>query len=372
MPGGAILSNISTLMFVYGNLNNLGRAQRAIKAIQKISVVTVFSNGDKLDGVNNVIFKSKMKRNIFKYFDIVLNFVKQFNNSEYAIYYANDFHSALPMLLLKKWRKSILIYDAYELYIPIKGEPWNLYLSFFHLFEKEIINKSDLIFCAHQKRAELMKDYYGLKETPIAISNVSKLQLSQKYQSHELDAFFAKEGKTIVYAGVLNIDRELEKLIKSVATLSPMYKLLVVGDGPDYMNLRSIAESYDNLEFYFTGKIPYNELGSVLSRCDVGYVYYPTDSLNNTYCAPNKVYEYSSVNLPMLGNRNESLISMVSDSNYPIGYCSDNFEEALEKINDSYDVYVANTYIFNTNNDWSVFENIIINKVSNCISNRSK
>ncbi len=65
------------------------------------------------------------------------------------------------------------------------------------------------------------------------------------------------------------------------------------------------------------GQISTIELYSVLQFCDYGIISYANIDLNNTYCAPNKLYEYAALRLPMLTTNQDLFIETFN--NYKIG-----------------------------------------------------
>ena len=65
-----------------------------------------------------------------------------------------------------------------------------------------------------------------------------------------------------------------------------------------------IVDKYKNItsKLVYIGNIPAPSHLIFTSMAHVGILSYNDDSLNNLYCAPNKIFEYSYYGLPMLGN----------------------------------------------------------------------
>ena len=77
------------------------------------------------------------------------------------------------------------------------------------------------------------------------------------------------------------------------------------------------------------GKVERLELYYLLKKSCAGIISYGFDDLNNTYCAPNKLYEYSFFNLPMLTTK--QILFYKTFQNYPIGLVVDtNFNFLIE------------------------------------------
>ena len=91
-------------------------------------------------------------------------------------------------------------------------------------------------------------------------------------------------------------------------------------------------------------------MGSILSRCDIGFVHYPVDILNNIYCASNKIYEYASVGLPILANENPTVKEILDGAH--IGLATKDFTEGLRQLIDAFKAYKGNCIKFSRENPW--------------------
>ena len=271
------------------------------------------------------------------------------------IVYCHDYYSAILAYLLLCTRYSgKIVYDAHELMIPEEGRG-DRRLMFFYWFEKRIVKKVDLLVCASKQRAEIMQNHYGLKSTPTVVPNISQLEINDDDLDtsniiSSLDGFFKKEGQTVVYAGVVTTSRRINELFDAVVATADKCKLLIVGDGDALPSLKQNAVRHPELSVAFTGKVPYKCLGSILSRCDIGFLYYPIDTLNNIYCASNKIYEYASVELPMLANENPTVKRILDKEQ--IGISTGDFKYGLRVLVNESKVYKNNCTIFTKHNQW--------------------
>ena len=358
------------LMFVYNDLTTDARVQRSLDTLKQAFDITILSIGEPFehDGIKNVVLNSSKTR-MHKYFAIARQVITYGKKHQFEYLYLHDYYSCIPGLRLHKKHKTI--YDAHELIIGTKQFPAPRREKFFGFFEKLIVGRVELIICADGKRAEMMRDYYKLKDTPYVVPNYSELPIDEDYSfSPDLIEFFNDKRKTLVYAGALTSGRNIEKIILSAAQLTSEYKVLVVGDGGEKTKLEKIASGCNGLKYMFTGSVPYKHLGSILKRCDVGYLSYPMTNLNNIYCAPNKIYEYASVELPMICNDNPNLISIVGASRIGVCVtekgkegCSRSIEEALELLHQDYDTYKNNIQTFRKENSWAIISEKYLSKV---------
>lgn len=355
-----MLDKKKILMYVYGDITTDARVQRAANALSNNFDVTVLSHdkGKKVeDGAyRNILLKGWSGHPFLTTLGTVWNAYKLVKRERPDCVYCHDYYSSLlcRLLLNKKYCKRI-IYDAHELIIPEEGHPMDSRQRIYYKLEKSIVKKVDLVISASRERSEMMKQHYNLSTTPLAINNISQLTISDGSPTKEtlksLEAFFAKPGVTVVYAGVVTKSRRIGQLLDAVISLAPMFKLLVVGNGDALGDLRQKAESVPELVSAFTGAVPYKSLGAILSRCDIGFLYYPVDTLNNTYCASNKIYEYASVGLPMLANENPTVKQILEKT--LIGLSNDNFAEGLQIISAEVEKYKNNCLLFTQKNQWS-------------------
>ena len=356
------------IMYVYGDITTDARVNRAANALADEFDVTVISTNFgkevKDDKYKNILIGSAstglryLFQNIYEAYRII-------KRETPNCVYCHDYYSSLLAYLLKSRQCcKYLIYDAHELIIPESGVR-DRRLAFFHFFEKRIINKVDKVICANEERGELMKDHYHLKTQPVVVRNISQLLISTDSQTlrilESLDEFFSKPGPVVVYAGVVTKNRRITELATAVSSLAPKYKLLIVGKGDALEAIKSITDANPQLVAAFTGAVPYKALGAILSRCDVGFVYYPVNTLNNIYCASNKIYEYASVALPMISNINPTIQKQLEINH--IGVSSDNYSYALNEIFNTLDDYKKSCENYTVANPWQHEATKLLNEV---------
>lgn len=345
------------VMYVYGNIQTDARVKRAAKALaSKYDLVLLSTDCGievKDDGYRNILLNCASS-GLKGYSRSVCEALKVIKCEKPDILYAHDYYSALLVRLLlgRKYCKKI-VYDAHELIIPEEGHS-DARMKFFYKMEKAIVHKVDLLVCASQERAVIMTNHYQLKESPLVVDNISYLlkdyDLTNLPSFEELIQFFSDPIPTIVYAGVVTKSRRIGSLLDYALQSAPAVKLLVVGKGDALDEMKEKAARQTKLCYCFPGAVPYEALGAILKRCDVGYLYYPIDTMNNINCASNKIYEYASVGLPMVANENPTVKRILTDGK--IGVASDFIGDAFEQVISSLDKYKANCAAFVEANSW--------------------
>lgn len=158
-------------------------------------------------------------------------------------------------------------------------------------------------------RAHIMKSRYAMKSTPIVLPNRSELNLDGFLPSDEakrniekLDKIHADGKKILLYMGGINKERPLAPLLLGVSTL-PNCIVAIMGRKSEYLN--ELEKQFPNKFVYIGSYLPPEHL-LVASHCDIGILNYESinqqQGLNAIFCAPNKIYEYTGVGMPVLGN----------------------------------------------------------------------
>ena len=353
------MTNKKMIMYVYNDITTDARVQRAANALAFDFDLTLISTqkGKKIEDSNykNILVGGALT-GLWGILETIWVSWRIIRRQHPVVVYCHDYYSAILafMLIITRYSGRI-VYDAHELIIPEDGRI-DKRLKFFYWFEKQIVKKVDLLVCASERRGDIMQKHYGLKSKPFVVPNISQLDIYDNDPDtanilSTLKDFFSKDGLTIVYAGVVTSSRKINELFDAVLSIADKCKLLIVGDGEALNLLKEKSAEHPELYVTFTGKVPYKSLGSILSRCDIGFLYYPVDTFNNIYCASNKIYEYASVGLPMLANDNPTIKQSLEEAQ--IGISTSNFKEGLLFLAEKSKMFKNNCITFTINNQWN-------------------
>lgn len=362
------------LMIVYNNYDRDARVQRAVAALSQsydIKVLSIGVNSNE-NGSNSIQLKLSNKSNITNYLQFIYKTIRYSKNKKFDIIYAHDFYGAFLLLyFLKKKNSKKYIYDAHELYIPNNNDQFTMRDRIFYFFEKLAIKKADLVICAQEKRADIMQKHFGLKTKPVVIRNISYFQNASNSIpiniTQNCKLFFDINAISIVYAGVITETRRINDLVDAVDELGFKYKLLIIGDGDYYEYLNNKITKTGNKNILLIPGMPYKFLANILKKCDIGYLYYPNKGLNNIYCAPNKIFEYASIGLPMISFYNPTLSEVFNT--YNIGLVGDDIKGSIEKISNDLLIYKNKLDIFVNSNKWSDEANKLLNSINSLFVN---
>lgn len=167
----------------------------------------------------------------------------------------------------------------------------------------KVIHNAAAVVLPEYNRASLYQVWFSLKERPFVLPNIPAfLPDADELEGLELkysDQLEPIKGKTIIlYQGHIGGGRDLSSFAQAVQELGEGYVLLLVGK--DYgvlKDLRKLCDRICHIDF-----LPAPDYLLFTRQAHVGILSYDPTSENNVFCAPNKLFEYASYGVPMIGN----------------------------------------------------------------------
>lgn len=268
----------------------------------------------------------RLYRKIFREIKIRKNITQDINNIPHDILWIIHEKTSVKIANVIKNKKYIL--SIYEL----RDEDERLRNKLM-----PIIKKAEVSVVCEYNRGQIMRTWFKLTESPLVLPN--KPFNHPRVRNQPLEIKLPNE-KIILYQGILGPDRNLDVLCETIEEM-PDYKLLLMGGESQY--LRSLLKKYPRTEYIGHIKSPFHL--NVTSHAYIGIVTYEYFSLNNIYCAPNKIWEYSGFGIPMLANEIPGLLYTIGHHNAGICTNTNNKEcikKAIQKIDNNYEDYKIN------------------------------
>lgn len=363
----------------FGNVLNDGRVLRSIESLSKIYDLDIYSlekdalNTKNKRFISNFIFTNNTLGKA-KHLSFAIQVFLKLLFKKYDAIYFHDFLTLLAASLILRLKKTHIIYDAHELIIEDSEDSnFSTYGKLWRNLERTLINKFTLIITANEERAEIMRKFYKTDLNIHVVRNLCEVSLKNGITNNK-----ATKPFKIVYQGAINSDRGLDWLFHFFSQLNNEdIQLVLVGDGSDRVRLEALSDKLNiKNKVNFLGKISRVELYQELLSCHLGVISYNFKGLNVKYCAPNKIYEYTQMGIPVISTPQKSVYNEIEHNE--IGFCvthneieSLKFNESVkrfEQIRYNYSTLLKNAEIFSKINSWEAESNSFINKVKEVLN----
>lgn len=264
---------------------------------------------------------------------------------------------------LKEYNKSdtLFWFGTAETVIPMKGllRGKKYIVTLLELLDESyfkrkllhgIIENAYKVTCCEETRAYIVKYWYHLNELPTVFHNKPYEQIVDRrvkptnvITKKIIDEI--KDDNVIIYQGYIQNTEELCEIAKALKENKNNYKFVLMGMDK-YNSFEKVKKIYDNTVFYSYVPAPLHL--EITSYAKIGILFYRPTILNNVFCAPNKIFEYSGFGIPMLGNNIPGLKNTigVSGAGECIELTKENVKNALKKIENNYDGYSNNSIAF--------------------------
>ena len=252
-----------------------------------------------------------------------------------------------------------------------KINKYNYYLQLHELLDKYpmriniikyIITKKTKVIVPSQARAYLSKILYSLDELPNVLPNKPFTNTYNDNYHYEMDIvkkikLLKLNNKLIIlYQGVIDSSRPLNNIVSAISNYDNIEIILMGRVINNYLaTLKELNKDLIHIDYILS---PLHL--EITKYADIGILTYSSDSFNNIYCAPNKIWEYSNFGIPMLCSTLPCLNDMIDK--YSNGESCN-----LESINDIVIAInkITNNYKFYSKNSLAFFDSCNMNKILN-------
>lgn len=294
-------------------------------------------------------FTDKVIRHIYYPVKYHQEVKKLLNETQYDLLWVIHEHTLLEFQNVLKGLKYIVsFYELNDHDMP-----------FIEKTQKGVQNAMHVISCEYN-RSCIMRVWYHLNYTPSVIPN----KPFSHPRTRNIPCQFSeqlKNKKIIIFQGYIQKTRNIDKLCEAVKDM-PEYTLVLMGGG-DEVYINELKTRYSNL--FFTGFVNPPHHLDITSYARIGIVKYDHIYLDHSFCAPNKIWEYSGFGIPTLGNDLPGLEYTIGQAG--AGLCV-NFDDvvAIKKgivdIERNYDEMSENAVKFYESFDLKTSLNAIIKK----------
>ena len=327
---------MNILLISYGDLDYDGRLRSLLTVFNSMGEVYSFTRGSQPFNENSVVDNVKY----IKFIKDATSYAKGFHQIDLLV--LDNRKATIPGFLIKRAnRPSIIVQDCRELYL-IK-EVKHLTGKIGCLFEKRMARSADVVICANQERAEIMRKEYGLSRLPLTYENLRRLEYSsadgKKNAADKLDAFIKDDEYRIVSSSGCSISRTNDVLVRNLHNVDYKCHLFLVGasDKEDEEIIRGLVNKNSDTKVTILGQLNQDELKYLIQRSHIGIVNYGQYDTNNRLCASGKLYEFLYEGKPVVTTTNPPLKRICETEG--IGIADDEYASAINMIIDRYDEY---------------------------------
>lgn len=196
-------------------------------------------------------------------------------------------------------------------------------------------------------RSAIFRVWFGLPYTPTVVPNkpiglnVSRMMpITNENAKKQME--IVGDRKLLLYqARMVRMETfDIAESIKS--SLGEDYVLGILGEIRDREMFLRLKNFYPDL-IHFDYLRPPEHL-AVTSHAYIGLLIYNYESLNNIFCAPNKVWEYGAVSLPMICHELPMLSQLLKQHNAGETFIAgnpDSVTQAVKRIDQRYEAYAS-------------------------------
>lgn len=207
-----------------------------------------------------------------------------------------DADSIAPLLYSKVFNRINFVLHILEMYD---------HSIFYKYVLHKYIKKSKRLLVCEENRGAIFNVWFKPNKYPVILPNKPYKLLDNNSSDQFLKKNYPKlynklksNGKIILYQGLISPERDLSFILKAVNELGEDFIPLIMGR--DFGMLEKYKKICPNL--IHIAYIPSPEHLYITSLARIGILIYDPISLNQIFCAPNKIFEYSGYGVPMIGN----------------------------------------------------------------------
>jgi glycosyltransferase involved in cell wall biosynthesis len=244
---------------------------------------------------------------IVKYIWLPFYFFRSYflKRSSNVTIYAIDLYCIFIAILAKR-KSTKIVYLQYEMIEPNGLNKFDKYLLRFIQKKSE---KIDLIITPEINRTKYLKKIFHKSNDHsfLTIPNTNNFNKTNK-------SIAIRGAKTIVtHVGSIGLNHYIKLYLEAITKMdSHKYEFRFIGLLSD--EVVELISSYQKSNILYIDQVLHSDLPKYYLETDIGVILYKDVSLNHRFCAPNKLYEYWSFGIPVLGHHLPGLQSVFTET----------------------------------------------------------
>lgn len=242
-------------------------------------------------------------------------------SSRADVFEAHDLPALLPAVLAAKLRGRPVVYRAHELWSESHAKV--RFAAFWRRLDRVLVPRCDAVVTPDETRSLIYRDEFRARAAPLTVRNCPPFR--PPLESTLLRDELARRGITcstiILYQGLIDSMRCIEELAEASRQFDDGVVLVIVGRGftDKWRDAAATLAGYDRI--VVLPPVDATKLAPFTASADAGLLFYRNDCRNNYLCAPNKVFEYMMMGLPVIAANHPGLRKLVEGED--VGLCVD-------------------------------------------------
>ncbi|WP_332022571.1 glycosyltransferase family 4 protein [Kaistella sp.] len=292
---------MKVLVSVFNNLSTDQRVEKVCRTLSEngFSIELIGNNWGGLPDlkrdypVSRIILKSKILR--YAYVEFQWKLYKELlkKADQHTILLSNDLDTLLPNYMVSKKLNLPLVYDSHEIFTEMPSVNGRFTQNIWRSLESFIAPKLKFMMTASESYADWFHKTYGI-ERPVVVQNFPLKS------GNPQDYSIVNSPKVIIYQGVINPSRGLDKLIPEMHKIENA-ELWIAGDGPKKKEFQELTKNLGlDDKVKFIGKILPEKLREITQKADLGVSIEENNGLSYYFSMPNKISDYIQARIPVV------------------------------------------------------------------------
>ena len=292
---------MKVLVSVFNNLSTDQRVEKVCRTLSEngFTIELIGNNWGGLPDlkrdypVSRIILKSKILR--YAYVEFQWKLYKELlkKADQHTILLSNDLDTLLPNYMVSKKLNLPLVYDSHEIFTEMPSVNGRFTQNIWRSLESFIAPKLKFMMTASESYADWFHKTYGI-ERPVVVQNFPLKS------GNPQDYSIVNSPKVIIYQGVINPSRGLDKLIPEMHKIENA-ELWIAGDGPKKEEFQELTKNLGlDDKVKFIGKILPEKLREITQKADLGVSIEENNGLSYYFSMPNKISDYIQARIPVV------------------------------------------------------------------------
>lgn len=292
---------MKVLVSVFNNLSTDQRVEKVCRTLSEngFTIELIGNNWGGLPDlkrdypVSRIILKSKILR--YAYVEFQWKLYKELlkKADQHTILLSNDLDTLLPNYMVSKKLNLPLVYDSHEIFTEMPSVNGRFTQNIWRSLESFIVPKLKFMMTASESYADWFHKTYGI-ERPVVVQNFPLKS------GNPQDYSIVNSPKVIIYQGVINPSRGLDKLIPEMHKIENA-ELWIAGDGPKKKEFQELTKNLGlDDKVKFIGKILPEKLREITQKADLGVSIEENNGLSYYFSMPNKISDYIQARIPVV------------------------------------------------------------------------